>query len=94
MSKVRRTFVFHSVRDQDILTALDTLADGVKSRVVRIALRHYFEQQTDEPTLLEIAASLELLQATVERLQVSSWQPVETDDNGDEFTNALLDLGI
>ncbi len=92
MSKIRRTFVFHPVRDQDILAALDALADGKKSRVVRAALRCYFEQQANEPTLTEIVARLKSLQETVERLQVGSWQPVET-DNDDEFTNALLDLG-
>ncbi len=31
MSKIRRTFVFHPVRDQNVLAALDALNDGKNS---------------------------------------------------------------
>jgi len=81
--KVRRTFVFHPKRDRDLLQALDDLPDGEKSHLVRSALRRYLH----EPSLADILAQLQRLQAGR-----PPEKPVPTE--ADEFTDALLDLGL
>jgi hypothetical protein len=85
--KVRRTFVFHPERDRDLLEALAALPDGEKSRLVRTALRRYLQARAGEPTLTDILAQLQRLQAGRQP------EPAETTED-DEFTNALLDLGL
>lgn len=93
-TKTRRTFVFHSERDRDILTALDALGSGARSRMVREALRGHFAQTPAEPTLADIQQELTRLTEAVARLSAGGVVSVAAvDDDDDEFTAALLELG-
>lgn len=96
MASTRRTFVFDTETDADLLTALDKLRDGEKSEVVRAALRGYFHLAHPQPTLTDILDRLDSLQDEIARLRQNGMagptDPPADDDS--PLTAALLDLGL
>lgn len=63
--KTRRTFVFDTAIDRDVLAALDRLPAGEKSGVVREALRRHFQTGLPEPGLADLLDRLEQIQAAL-----------------------------
>ena len=98
MAGLKRTFVFDTETDADLLAALDNLGNGEKSGVVRDALRQYFrlqESQPAEPTMTEVIKRLDYLQGDMAWLRqhgVSLGEPKDDDDPA--LTAALLNLGL
>ena len=102
---VRRNFVFDEEKDKDLLDALDAMRDGEKSRAVRDGLRLHLQMPGDIRAQLALLvrsvshlhASGEELRASVNELKQNGLIAAGFSDNDateDEFTDALLNIGL
>jgi len=101
---VRRNFVFDAERDRDLLDALDAMRGGEKSKAVRDGLRLHLQMPGDiRAQLALLVSSVSHLHALVEELRAAVDELKQgglmttiagDDDSEDEFTNALLNIGL
>ncbi len=105
---VRRNFVFDEEKDKDLLDALDAMRDGEKSRAVRDGLRLHLQMPGDiRAQLALLVRSVSHLHASVEELRASVndlkqngliaanlGRNEEDEDEDDEFTATLLEIGL
>lgn len=104
--KTKRTFIFDTVRDRDLLAALDRLPAGEKSRAVRDALRRHFQSSLPEPALADLLDRLDEIQTSLADLRrqdlatagAGGARPADDagEDAGDDpvLTAALRGLGL
>lgn len=105
--KTKRTFIFDTVRDRDVLAALDRLPAGEKSGAVREALRRHFQTGLPEPALVDLLDRLDEIQASLADLRrqglatagAGGARPADdaSEDAGDDdpvLTAALRGLGL
>lgn len=96
--KTKRTFIFDTVRDQDVLAALDRLPAGEKSRAVREALRQHFRPGPPAPGLTDLLDKLEQIQAALADLRQFGLAAGAGSDNSNDddpaLAAALRQLGL
>lgn len=93
---LKRLFNFDPLGDADILTALDEMPDGEKSRTVREALRQYLGMVRAQPTLDDVMGLINELRFEVRRLKVQSGVEENVGEplDDDKYSSKLLKLGF